>query len=71
MGSLDYVLKRVAHAMEREMQQDGVPEARLMRLETQQVLMDIIACLKPKERQIFESHFSTSVRLRKSPASSA
>lgn len=56
-GSLDYVLKRVAHAMEREMQQDGVPEARLMRLETQQVLMDIIACLKPKERQIFESHF--------------
>lgn len=56
-GQLDYVLKRVSHAMEKELQQDGIPEARLIRLETQRVLMDIIACLKPRERQIFESHF--------------
>lgn len=56
-GRLDYVLNRVARGMEKEMLQDGLPEERLMRLETQRVLMEIVSCLKPRERQIFESHF--------------
>ncbi|MWV42440.1 sigma-70 family RNA polymerase sigma factor [Paenibacillus sp. HJL G12] len=54
---LDYVLERVSLSMEKKSLQDEIPEERLMRLETQRMLLDIISCLKPRERQIFESHF--------------
>ncbi|MGG0170164.1 RNA polymerase sigma factor [Paenibacillus dokdonensis] len=56
-NQLDYVLKRVSLSMDKEAAQAGVPEERLMRQETQRVLLNIIGCLKPRERQIFESHF--------------
>lgn len=54
---LDYVLMRVSSSMEQEAVQEGLPEERLMRQETQRVLLEIIDCLKPRERQIFEAHF--------------
>ncbi len=54
---LDYVLDRVSRSMEQKAVLDGLPEEQLMRLETQRVLLNIVGCLKPRERQIFEAHF--------------
>ncbi|BFH62357.1 hypothetical protein PAJ34TS1_29490 [Paenibacillus azoreducens] len=54
---LDYVLKRISQSMEAESRKADIPEERLMRMEMQHVLLDIISCLKPRERQVFEAHF--------------
>lgn len=56
-GDIDGILRRLNRSAHEAVQHENVPEERLIKHETLRVLTDIIQCLKPRERAIFESHF--------------
>lgn len=56
-GDLDAILRRLNRSAAGDAAVGYSPEDRFMRKETLRVLTEIIACLKPRERRIFESHF--------------
>ncbi len=56
-NSLDSILHRLGRSRENVSELEHAPEERLLKKETLAVLTEIIGCLKPRERLIFESHF--------------
>lgn len=56
-NDLDGILRRLNQTHMEDTFISAVPESRLMQKETLRVLTEIIQCLKPRERLIFESHF--------------
>ncbi|WP_053375331.1 RNA polymerase sigma factor [Paenibacillus sp. FJAT-27812] len=57
LSGLDSILRRLNRSAEERSSGQELPEERLMQKETLHVLTQIISCLKPRERVIFESHF--------------
>lgn len=56
-NNLDSILGRLRHSATEAAAGFHVPEERIVQQETLRFLTDIIQCLKPRERLIFESHF--------------
>lgn len=56
-NDLDGILRRLKQTHQEDEYKSLVPENRLMQKETLRVLTEIIQCLKPRERLVFESHF--------------
>ena len=56
-NDLDRILRRLNRSAEDGSDRAGLPEERFMQKETLSVLTEIISCLKPRERMVFESHF--------------
>ena len=56
-NDLDRILRRLNRSAEDGSDRSGLPEERFMQKETLSVLTEIISCLKPRERLVFESHF--------------
>jgi RNA polymerase sigma factor (sigma-70 family) len=57
MNDLDSLLHRLNRSAEERSSGQEHPEERFMQKETLHVLTQIISCLKPRERVVFESHF--------------
>ena len=65
-NNLDSILGRLHHSSAKAAAGFNVPEERIVQQETLRVITDIIQRLKPRERLIFESHFSISCPRKKS-----
>ncbi|WP_223285555.1 RNA polymerase sigma factor [Paenibacillus sp. PL91] len=57
VSDLDGILSRLNRSAEESSTKQGHPEERLMQKETLKVLTQVISCLRPRERLVFESHF--------------
>lgn len=56
-NNLDSILGRLNHSASEAAADINAPEERIVQQETLRVLTDIIKCLNPRERLVFESHF--------------
>ncbi|MGG3279408.1 RNA polymerase sigma factor [Paenibacillus solani] len=56
-NNLDSILGRLNHSACEAVADINAPEERIVQQETLRVLTDIIKCLNPRERLVFESHF--------------
>jgi RNA polymerase sigma factor (sigma-70 family) len=57
LSDLDGILRRLNRSAEERSSMQGHPEERFMQKETLRVLTQVISCLRPRERLVFESHF--------------
>lgn len=56
-NNLDSILGKLNHSASEAAADINAPEDRIVQQETLRVLTDIIKCLNPRERLVFESHF--------------